>query len=184
MSVYDLAPLVFTDSYHPKFRRDFTNSILAARTAGAHFLVNAASTRHEIVCRMDIPPERVHIVPFGADGHEVGLTDTEAAVSNYFLYVSSAAQRRKNIPTVVEAFQLFLRRSGGRFLLVIVGGGTEAVLSTLRQVGMQTEGVEALENVPENQLKIFRLVPCAVSTSAYMRVLDFPFWNACGVGFR
>ena len=67
MSVYDLVPMIFRDSYGTKFPVTFAHTINSAKAARAHFIVNAASTLQALVCMFDIDPAHIHIVPLAAE---------------------------------------------------------------------------------------------------------------------
>ena len=174
MNIYDVVPLVFRDTYSDADRKSFEGYVRGAHSVGSHFIVNAASTKHAFCCFYDIDPANVHVVPLGCEDSPVGVdhpAQAAAAKGNYapfFLYVSSAAQRRKNITTVIRAFSEFRGAQGAGFELRIVGGGTREAVEAAARAGVPTDGVLGLGMVPEGELEtLYRTAFCGLYLSIY-----------------
>lgn len=85
-------------------------------------------SKNEIVEQMSVPPSKV-AVSYGASRETfVPLSDsakahTRAKISNgcpYFLYVG-ALQPRKNVDSIIKAFDIFRQRTGSNYKLLIAG---------------------------------------------------------------
>lgn len=174
MNVYDVVPLIFRDTYSKKERNLFDKYISRADSIGSHFIVNAASTKHSFCCFYNIEPENVHVVQLGCPDPTNVTTPQFGGHSDgnerekIFLYVSSAAQRRKNIKSVIRAFSSFRKKHGDKFTLKIVGLGTDQAVSAASAEGVCIDGVQGLGSVSADHLEeLYRTSFCGLYLSLY-----------------
>ena len=127
VSIYDIMPFVFRDTYPDSVRQAFTKSVESISRHKAHVIVNSEDTKHSLICFFGIPSSRIHVVPLGSDpSWGPGEGTLPAAVCGPFaLYVAGSNQRRKNLANTVTGFRKFTEISGESAQLVIVGSGTE-----------------------------------------------------------
>jgi glycosyltransferase involved in cell wall biosynthesis len=101
-------------------------------------------TARELHTLLDIPRERVHVIPEAVDTTHFRPTAPPAGAGQYVLFVGSE-QPRKNLPTLIRALaKLVSERQDGALRLVKVGapGGPEApyrrrFLEEVRAAGMR-----------------------------------------------
>jgi glycosyltransferase involved in cell wall biosynthesis len=155
ISIYDVIPLIFTDTYPQEFRRELSQTVAMARHHDAHLLVNSVDTKHSIVAFFDYPAHRVHVVPLGCDPPaSLAQPAHPNAGRPYCLYVASSGQRRKNIPRLIDAFARFVRRNGIEADLLITGSGTDAHQARAnRAVEGASAAIRCLGAVPEAVLE-------------------------------
>jgi glycosyltransferase involved in cell wall biosynthesis len=143
-TVHDLVPLRFPEWVEPEtlrmHRRKYEH---AARTCDRVF-VNSRFTRGEVVELLEVPQERVVVAYPGIDPlfHPEGK---RADLGGPYVLAVSTLEPRKNLPTLVAAFQK-LRRRRPELTLAIVG------LEGWEQQPLAAEGVRLLGYVPDNEL--------------------------------
>lgn len=171
MNIYDVVPLVFRDTYSDADRKSFDASVRGANSVGSHFIVNAASTKHAFCCFYDIDPLKVHVIQLGCGNpadEPAPATAPKDDQAPFFLYVSSVAQRRKNITSVIKGFSEFSKAQGAGFELKIVGGGTREAVAAASLAGIPSQGVQGLGLVSEAELEnLYRTAFCGLYLSIY-----------------
>jgi glycosyltransferase involved in cell wall biosynthesis len=103
VTVHDLAILRYPDAF-PAWHRLYGRTGLGPVVRGADAVaVVSEFTRDEVVDLLDVPAERIRVVPNGVE--PVFSPDGPAADGDYVLAVSTL-EPRKNLPRVVEAARL------------------------------------------------------------------------------
>jgi glycosyltransferase involved in cell wall biosynthesis len=127
VSIYDIIPLVFSDSYPDSTRLNFRKTIDSIQHHNAHIIVNSEDTKHSLICYFNIPASRIHVVQLGSDIKQTTEIGTIAAniTEPFALYVAGSNQRRKNLTNTVLGFRKFTEITGNSAQLVIAGGGTD-----------------------------------------------------------
>jgi glycosyltransferase involved in cell wall biosynthesis len=129
LTIHDLAPLIWPAEYLrlPYSRIGHAWQYALARRAEAIIAVSDA-TREDVVTRLGIAPDRVHVVPEAVDDafapppHEEGLALARgrfAVPSRYVLYVGQF-DARKNVRGLLRAFARAAERDS-EIRLVVVG---------------------------------------------------------------
>jgi glycosyltransferase involved in cell wall biosynthesis len=130
INIYDIVVWIFRDTYSKKHRTLFDQAVCSLKRHNGHAIVNSINTRHSLVSYFDLDPSHIHVIPLGCDISTKELDNKDFPDNEnarpYMLYVASSDQRRKNIPTVIKAFQKFTQANGGAADIVIAGSGTEA----------------------------------------------------------
>lgn len=134
VTVHDLAILRHPYLFN-RWNREYSSRMLphVARAAAAVIAVSEF-TRSEVVELLEVPPERVHVVPNG-----VGApfsTSGPPAAGDYVLAVGTL-EPRKNLPRLVEGFQQ--ARLDGCELRVVGAPGWGSVRATGRRVRLLGE---------------------------------------------
>lgn len=128
VTIYDIIPFIFRDSYSNAHRRAFSRTISSIAKNKAQVIVNSSDTRHSLVCFFGLDGASVHVVPLGSNPIITGVgtgKDSQIPSRPYALYVAGTGQRRKNVKGAIEGFHHFLKETGEEADLVIVGTGTE-----------------------------------------------------------
>jgi glycosyltransferase involved in cell wall biosynthesis len=179
-TVHDLIPLRFPQAVSRRFRLLF--GALIGRTLRAARLVktDAEFTRREILERFPVAPEKVVTVPLAAgagftpdpDPEERRRVCARHGLDRRYLLFVSVFEPRKNIPLLVDAFEVFRRtyQHGAEFQLALAGGagwhGAE-IAAAVRQRGLEP-AVRLLGYVPDEDLPwLYRGAELAVVPSQY-----------------
>ncbi|HZU61166.1 MAG TPA: glycosyltransferase family 1 protein [Solirubrobacteraceae bacterium] len=188
LSLHDVIPLLF--------RREYLRSGLlyrlmyaAARRATLILTVSQCS-RQDIVARLGVAPERVHVVP-GAAGQQFRPTPPDpnllselGITSPYVLYVGGLAEHdpRKRVPELVDAFAAWSAAGGRPEMLVLtgrLGTATDGLRDQVRRTGAR---VVLTGFVPDEVLPpLYSGAACLVSASAY-EGFDLPALEALACG--
>lgn len=117
VTVHDLTAVRFPQLCTPATRR-YPALVRAAVERGALVHVPAAFVRDEVVSLLDLPPERVHVVPWGIP--PVREPTTTPPVEPPFVLALGTVEPRKDYPTLVHAFSE-LAAADDRLRLVVAG---------------------------------------------------------------
>ncbi|MBC8264411.1 MAG: glycosyltransferase family 4 protein [Anaerolineales bacterium] len=126
VTVHDLIPLILPAYRGSLLVRLYTRLVAAAaRKAEAIITVSQASER-DIVRRLHIPPERIHVTyeaageafrPVEDEAQLIAIRRKYALPERYLLYLGGF-DRRKNLPGLLRAFALLVSRSRQARLVV------------------------------------------------------------------
>lgn len=134
VTVHDLSFYHYPEMF-PPFRRAYLQT-LTRRTVrhAAHVIVDAASTRSDVVRILDVPESKVTVIPLGVDAMLHPIEDRQLVQSfrerrglpeRMILYLGTL-EPRKNLITLLEAYDLLRRERAldwiGGHRLVIAGG--------------------------------------------------------------
>jgi glycosyltransferase involved in cell wall biosynthesis len=179
-TVHDLIPLHFPEAVSRRFHLLFRTLIGRAVRAAARVLTDAEFTRREILARFPVAPGKVVTIPLAADPAYTAAADPEGArrvrerhglPGRYLLFVG-VLEPRKNVPLLVEAFEIFRRSAphGPELQLAIAGGpgwrGAE-IAAAVRARGLEP-AVRLLGYVPAAELPaLYREAELVVVPSQY-----------------
>ena len=149
VTVHDLALLRYPEAFPPWHRRYGRGALQRVLAAADAIVAVSEFTKAEVVELLDVPPERVRVVPNGID--PVFLPDGPSASGDYVLTVATL-EPRKNLARAVEA-----ARIAGVELRVVGARGWG---------GVETPGW--LGEVPDAQLAaLYRGARCLLYPSLY-----------------
>jgi alpha-1,3-rhamnosyl/mannosyltransferase len=128
VSVHDLSPLLHPETHPERLVRLTRARLPTMLRAAAHVLTDSESVRAEIVEHLHVAPGKVTAVPL-APRRSFRPMDADAAreicgrlgVGDDFLLFVGTVEPRKNLLTLVRAFDLLLRETAHRPRLVIAG---------------------------------------------------------------
>ena len=146
-SIVTICDLFFLD--HPEattreIRRDYAKLVRSHVNRADAIVAISDTTAREVVSKLDVPPERVHVIHAGLD--ERFLTGSRATPNgqngpngndNYLLTVATL-EPRKNLPVLLEAVSV-LKKRGWEGRLRIAGGfglDTRRVDETIARLGL------------------------------------------------
>jgi glycosyltransferase involved in cell wall biosynthesis len=151
-TVHDLTPLFLTNVYpwHVRFLSRRTIRLLAA--AKSSFCTVSEQTGEDLHNLLGVPLSRIHPIPLGvgdefepqADPEKTQTTRTKYGLpAHYFLFIGSM-HPRKNLPTLLKAYQKFRETDDSGTGLVVAGrmdlGGTQ-LLQSIREDGLENRVV-------------------------------------------
>ena len=139
VTVHDIVPWLFRadhDAYWPRgpFKYDYRRRLRDVAWADA-IIVPSEHTRRDLAQHLDIPGDRVRVIPQAVDGRFAPVADTErlAAVRRtyklphvFVLYVGGYYSARKNIFGLLEAYRRFLREPGTKPVKLVFAGASSA----------------------------------------------------------
>lgn len=123
VTVHDLYFLDHPERTGAEIRRDYP--ALTARHARAAEAVITPSeyTKHQVVTRLGVAADRVYACPFGAPSWRRLGREPNVPADGYFLFVGTLVPR-KNLPTLLDAYQRLLQSMPAAPRLVIAGAPT------------------------------------------------------------
>jgi glycosyltransferase involved in cell wall biosynthesis len=153
VTVHDLAVLRLPRAFNP-WTREYGRRLLGPVVRAARAVIAVSEfTRGEVVELLDVPEERVRVVPNGVD--DTFIPDGDRAEGDYVLAVGTL-EPRKNLPRIAEAARL----AGAE--LRVVGdpgwGGVELPRDGVRWLGFVTDAELA---------RLLRGARCLVYASLY-----------------
>ncbi len=142
VTVHDLFPLTSRDYSTPDFQRTFSRLLREAVRRASRVITPSQYTADHLARHLEVPPERVRVIPEGVDLPEKLMTTEERRVErerlvgqgNEAVLSVGVIQTRKNIVKALRALQLL----PSNYHLVLVGGngyGSEAVFEFIRREG-------------------------------------------------
>lgn len=129
VTLHDLIPISHPETEKFAARIYWRIQIPIAARRSSHIITDSEHAREEIMAMFNVPADRISAIMLGfspAMGGPAATGDGESVRSkyglpeHYILYVGTI-QPRKNIPTLLEAFNLLKREHGISHSLVIVG---------------------------------------------------------------
>ncbi len=179
-TIHDLIPLRFPLAVSRRFRLLFRALIGRALRAARLVMTDAEYTRREILECFTVAPDKVVAVPLAAGAAFTPDSDPEGrrracarhGLDGRYLLFVSVFEPRKNIPLLVDAFEIFRREypHGTAFQLALAGGpgwrGAE-IAESVRRRGLEP-AVRLLGYVPDEELPwLYRGAELAVVPSRY-----------------
>jgi glycosyltransferase involved in cell wall biosynthesis len=143
-TIHDLVPLRFPEWVQAETLRIHLPKYENAKRTCDRIVVNSRFTRNDVAERLGVPDERIVVAYPGIDPRF--RPDGEAAdLGGPYVLGVSTLEPRKNLPTLVDAFQL-LRRQRPELTLALAG------LEGWERQPLETEGVRLLGFVSEDEL--------------------------------
>jgi glycosyltransferase involved in cell wall biosynthesis len=131
-TIYDLVPLRFPDAVHPRTVRLHTAKYRhAARTCDLVFAISEF-TGGEVAKLLGFPRERIRVAYPGLDPR-FAPAGKRAELGGPYVLAVATRERRKNLGTLLAAFQLLQRRHSELGLAIVGVDGPEA--DSIRMLG-------------------------------------------------
>ncbi|HEY8478035.1 MAG TPA: glycosyltransferase family 1 protein, partial [Chloroflexota bacterium] len=129
VTIHDLAFILYPECAEPSLR-EYLDRVVPHAAARATFVVaDSEHTRNDTICLLDVPPERVAVVPGGVEDHFQPVTDPERLArarqlvgteAPFILYVGTI-EPRKNLERLIAAYDLLKARYQLPHKLVLAG---------------------------------------------------------------
>lgn len=151
VTVHDLIPLLWPDTVTWKHRAYFRLAIRRVTRLADAVIVDAAAVKTLVVERLGVDERRVHVVPIGVDaelfrrpppGVGEAMRGRFGLADRPFVLFVGTVEPRKNVPTLLQAFER-LQRSGrvSDGLRLVVAGPRgwrgDAALRTAERLGLR-----------------------------------------------
>jgi glycosyltransferase involved in cell wall biosynthesis len=128
VTFHDLSLLLHPETHTPRLVRLMRRRLPVMAATAARIVTDSESVRREVCEHLRVPPEKVTAVPLAPRRvfRPAGARETEAALAglglagDFVLFVGTV-EPRKNLTTLVRAFDLLLRETSLRPRLVIAG---------------------------------------------------------------
>ena len=152
VTVHDLYFLDHREGTHGEIRRDYP-ALTKQHALGADAVVTPSEyTRGLVISRLGVPAERVYACRFGAPVWRNLGREPHVAPDGYFLFVGTLVAR-KNVGTLLDAYERLLAVSPRAPRLKIVGGATPQAATWLARIQSPPLAgrVEHVGYVPDHQ---------------------------------
>lgn len=147
ITVHDLNFLYYPEYLTAESRRYYLEQIQWAVQKADHISADSHHTRHDLLERLQVAPEKVTTVHLAANPiyqQPVSPTQKAAILAEYnlpqgFLLFVGTLEPRKNIPTLLRAYA-HLRQTGVDVPLVLVGGKgwlNDSIFVTMDELGLR-----------------------------------------------
>lgn len=130
LTIYDIIPLIYPEFFEKRFRAqwfEFSKTIQYAQFD--RIIAVSECTQRDLVNVLGVPQEKIKVIPLAVapefvepvDPHELKKILSELGLNEEYILVVGRLEPRKNIPRIIQAYELV--RSNKNFLgkLVIVG---------------------------------------------------------------
>ncbi len=129
ITVHDLNFLYYPEHLEPDSRRYYAGQIKWAANSANHIIADSEYTRQDLLNDLNVPREKVTTIylaanPIYSQDHDIEMV--EAALAKYslpagFILFVGTLSPRKNVRTLVEAYNALFQEQGVDLPLVIVG---------------------------------------------------------------
>lgn len=130
-TIHDVAFKRRPDLYEPKLRRRLERVTKRSVKKAAKILTPSEATKNDLVELYKVNKDRIHVTPLAVDTHTFHpYTPQEAQpamqkyrMSPHFFLTVGRLEKKKNITTLIRAFEIFKRRRGvgDPYELVLIG---------------------------------------------------------------
>ncbi|MPZ14452.1 MAG: glycosyltransferase [Chloroflexi bacterium] len=140
VTIHDLAFLTYPECADARLRA-YLERVVPRSVARADYVVTVSeNTRNDVICLLDVDPDRVIVVPGGVDpvfepASDEAVHEARSAhgLSEPYLLALGVIEPRKNYPRLIEAYSRFRSRTGLKHELVIAGARGWLSEETFRQ---------------------------------------------------
>jgi glycosyltransferase involved in cell wall biosynthesis len=162
ITVHDLNFIFYPDFLTRESLRYYAGQIESAVQRADAIAVDSEATRQDLIERLDVPPEKVTTVLLAANPvyeRGVGETAVNATLRKYnlprgFILFVGTLEPRKNVPTLIRAYELLRRETEIDMPLILVGGKGwiyDDIFATIDQLGLR-EHVRHLSGIFDEEL--------------------------------
>ncbi|MBI2940501.1 MAG: glycosyltransferase family 4 protein [Chloroflexi bacterium] len=130
VTVHDLSFLLVPECADDGLRQYLERVVPASVAAADVVVADSASTRNDLICLLDVPPERVEVVYGGVEPRFRRVTEPDAlttvrrkyGLTTPFVLFVGTVEPRKNLVRLIQAYHRLRQRPGFTHKLVIAGG--------------------------------------------------------------
>ena len=181
VTVHDMLPRIHPEFFTAETIRQFDRLLEQLRPSDHVICVSESTRRDFLSCHADIPAEQVHVTPLAAssdlrpvqDGatlqtlrQQLGLSENDQVILSL-----CTLEPRKNLTTLITAFEQVLRQSDGSKLKLVLAGSmgwkTTALTEQLRS-SSAAHSIVVTGHIPDRQLaSLYSLADAFVYPSVY-----------------
>lgn len=148
ITVHDLNFIFYPEFLTQESLRYYAGQIESAVRRAEAIAVDSEATRQDLIERLNVPPEKVTTVLLAANPvyeRAVGETAVTRTLSKYnlprgFILFVGTLEPRKNVPTLIRAYELLRRETEIDVPLILVGGKGwiyDDIFATIDQLGLR-----------------------------------------------
>lgn len=162
--------------WHPKERIEYFNENFDLVKKADHIITGSNFTKQEIIDYMQIPEDKISVIYHGVDPElykpypQNELQETKAKFSlpqNFLLFVGSI-EPRKNLLTLLKAYNLLVKEEKDKLPLILVGFKGWENQEIMQEIEKNRDYIRYLGYVTDNQLAhIYNLATMFVYPSLY-----------------
>jgi glycosyltransferase involved in cell wall biosynthesis len=192
VTIPDLAFLTQPESIEPAQAAFLRQAVSKAAQRADAVITFSEQVRHELLERLSIPAEHVHVVSPGVstafhritDDMLLAATRHKFELQSPFLLTVGTLEPRKNLIRLVQAFDKIRRDRSGPKMLIIVGQNGwryEEVYETVNRLGLKNE-VRFLGHVTDLELVLLYSLADAVALPSLYEGFGFALLEAMACG--
>jgi len=154
VTVHDLAFELFPDQYPWLFRVYYRVAARYSAKTADHVIAVSKQTKHDLVRLYNIPPKYISVVSEAVDPSFKAKPNLEEATKSKFFFSVSTHPKRKNILSVIDAFNASIKLKNHSFFLagILSPRQKTTILEKVERLGLQ-DRVHILGYVSDNALK-------------------------------
>ena len=161
VTIHDLVSLRFPETMAAWNRAYLRRTLPRVAAAADRLIAVSADTADDLERLLRVPHARIRVVPNGVQDRFFGAPSVPMPVTTPYLLFVGTIEPRKNLPRLVEAFQL-LRKAGRAERLVVVGA------PGWNDVRVDSTSVELLGRVSDETLHaLYAAASCLVIPSLH-----------------
>ena len=122
-TIHDVGWRRYPQLYEGKARRYLESTTKFAVKHCAKILTPSEFTKQELITLYHASPEKIVVTPLAPGHHRITLSVIQANIPRHFFLTVSRMEAKKNITTLIRAFEMFKERRGigDPFQLMLVG---------------------------------------------------------------
>ena len=178
LTIHDITPLLIPETHTAETKRWWLSSLNLIKNRADIIITDSSNTKKDCVKYLDIPKDRIRVIHLAADPMYKPFKNKETAIkdlnNNYnlnlpFILAVGTLEKRKNIPTLIRAFNQ-LKKKGIKHKLVLIGGKGwkyNEIFHTIDKLNLKEE-VLFMGYVPDEDLvKFYNTADLFVYPSIY-----------------
>ncbi|MEW5986696.1 MAG: glycosyltransferase family 1 protein [Chloroflexota bacterium] len=192
ITIHDLSFLFYPQFLTAESRRYYPGQIAWAVQRAAHILADSQHTRRDLIEQLSVPQEKVTAVPLAANPlyeQSWAAPIVEATLQFFnlprgFLFFVGTLEPRKNLPTLLKAYQSLFLEGVMDVPLVVVGSRGwlyEESLAAIGELGLHRH-VHLLDKVSDEQLAHLYTAAALLAMPSHYEGFGLPVLEAMHCG--
>ena len=192
VTVHDLAFLTQPDCIAPSLAALLGRAVPQAAQRADAVIAVSEQVRRDLIERLNIPAERVHVISPGVTAGFQPVTDAmllaatrhKFELESPFLLTAGTLEPRKNLNRLIQAFDKIRRERGGPRMLAIAGRNGwryEEIYETVNKLGLKNE-VRFLGHVTDLELTFLYSMADVVAIPSLYEGFGLPVLEAMACG--
>lgn len=162
ITIYDLIPILYPELVTPIYAWQSKNFLPRLLKKSDRILAISEHTKNDIINRYQIPSEKIDVTYLGVSNHFrpcdpekiQHYKEKNELINPYILYVG-ALEPKKNIPVIIKAFALCLKKNSD-LILVLAGKPSwkfQEIFLLIQSMNLEKK-IKFLDFVPYNELPL------------------------------
>ncbi len=162
--------------WHPKERIEYLQTHLHLAKKADHIITGSNFTKQEIIHHMQIPKEKISVIYHGVNHelykpytqNELQYTKVKFSLSENFLLFVGSIEPRKNLLTLLKAYNLFTNEKKEKLPLILVGFSGWENKKIMKEIEKNRDYIRYLGYVSDEELAhLYNLCALFIYPSLY-----------------